>query len=58
MLPTPLALALTMLPHVIVPVDTFKLVPVAAPIFGVVRVGLVANTKLPEPVSSLITPAN
>ena len=35
-----------------------KEVPVATPIFGVVSVGLVANTRAPEPVSSEITPAN
>jgi hypothetical protein len=33
-------------------------VAVAAPKVGVTRVGEVANTKAPEPVSSLITPAN
>jgi hypothetical protein len=30
--------------------DVAKLVPVAAPMLGVVRVGLVASTTLPEPV--------
>ena len=58
MLPTPLPLPLTMLPRVTVPVDIFKLVPVAAPMFGVVNDGLLANTNEPEPVSSLITPAS
>ena len=33
-------------------------VPVATPIDGVVSVGLVANTRAPEPVSSEITPAS
>jgi hypothetical protein len=33
-------------------------VAVAAPRIGVTRVGLVANTREPEPVPSLITPAN
>ena len=33
-------------------------VPVAAPIFGVVIVGELANTNAPEPVSSEITPAS
>ena len=33
-------------------------VAVATPIVGVVRVGLVAKTSNPDPVSSLITPAN
>jgi hypothetical protein len=40
------------------PVILLKLVPVATPIDGVVNVGLVANTRAPEPVSSDITPAN
>jgi hypothetical protein len=35
-----------------------RLVPVAAPIDGVVSVGDVANTRAPDPVSSEITPAN
>ena len=35
-----------------------KLVAFAAPNVGVTRVGLVANTRLPEPVSSEITPAS
>ena len=34
------------------------LVAVATPILGVVKAGLVAKTKAPLPVSSLITPAN
>ena len=33
-------------------------VAVAAPMLGVVKVGLVENTKDPLPVSSLITPAS
>ena len=33
--------------------DTFNEVPVAAPILGVTRVGLVANTAEPVPVSSV-----
>jgi hypothetical protein len=33
-------------------------VAVATPMVGVVNVGEVANTNAPEPVSSLITPAN
>jgi hypothetical protein len=35
-----------------------RLVPVAAPIFGVTSVGVFANTKAPEPVSSEIAVAN
>ena len=35
-----------------------RLVPVAAPISGVTRVGVLANTKAPVPVSSDITPAS
>ena len=35
---------------------TLRLVPVAAPITGVTRVGEVANTATPEPVSSLTAP--
>jgi hypothetical protein len=34
------------------------LVAVATPKLGVVKLGLVANTSAPEPVSSLMTPAN
>ena len=34
------------------------LVAVATPRTGVTRVGLVANTRAPDPVSSLITPAS
>ena len=37
---------------------TVKLVAVAAPKDGVVNEGLLANTSAPEPVSSLMTPAN
>ena len=37
-------------------VAPFILVAVAAPSTGVTRVGLVANTRDPDPVSSLITP--
>jgi hypothetical protein len=37
---------------------TFSDVPVAAPMFGVVNVGLVANTSEPDPCSSEITPAS
>ena len=36
----------------------FMLVAAATPKTGVTKVGEVANTKAPEPVSSLITPAN
>lgn len=39
-------------------VAPFILVAVAAPSTGVTRVGLVANTRDPDPVSSLITPAS
>ena len=48
----------------VTPVDSgrpvqFDSVPlVGVPSIGVTRVGLVANTRLPEPVSSEITPAN
>ena len=35
-----------------------RLVPVAAPIFGVTSVGVFANTKAPVPVSSEIAVAN
>jgi hypothetical protein len=35
-----------------------KLVPVATPIFGVTKVGLVANTLAPVPVSSVRAVAN
>jgi hypothetical protein len=42
---------------VILPV-VVRLVPVAAPISGVVNDGLVENTASPLPVSSLITPAS
>ena len=38
--------------------DTLRDVPVAAPMFGVTNVGVLANTKAPEPVSSEITPAS
>ena len=37
--------------------ETLKLVPVAAPITGVTKVGEVANTTEPVPVSSVIAPA-
>lgn len=40
------------------PLVAVILVAVAAPSTGVTNVGLVANTRLPLPVSSLITPAN
>jgi hypothetical protein len=33
-------------------------VPVAAPMFGVTRVGVLANTNAPVPVSSEMTPAS
>jgi len=39
------------------PVDTVTLLAVAAPILGVVRVGLVANTNEPLPVSSVTAEA-
>ena len=35
-----------------------RVVPVAAPISGVTRVGVLANTRAPLPVSSEITPAS
>jgi hypothetical protein len=38
--------------------DRTRDVPVAAPIAGVTRVGVLANTKAPVPVSSEITPAS
>ena len=40
------------------PLVAVILVAVATPSTGVTSVGLVANTKLPLPVSSLITPAS
>ena len=45
----------TTLAPVMIPL-TLKSVPVAAPIFGEINVGVLENTKLPDPVSSEITP--
>ena len=39
------------------PVMLLKDVPVATPMFGVTKVGEVANTKEPDPVSSVIAAA-
>jgi hypothetical protein len=38
--------------------ESVRLVPVAAPMFGVTRVGVFANTSAPVPVSSEMTPAS
>ena len=38
--------------------ESTRLVPVAAPMFGVTSVGVLANTKAPVPVSSEMTPAS
>ena len=40
------------------PVMLLNEVPVATPIFGVTRVGEVAKTRAPDPVSSEIIPAS
>ena len=61
--PVPVGTRFTLLlpeaaPTVILPEVAVTLVARAAPRVGVTRVGLLAKTKEPEPVSSEITPAN
>ena len=45
-------------PEVIAPEERFSEEPVAAPIFGVTRVGVLAKTRAPEPISSEIKLSN